>query len=271
MTQYDKIIQAAEYIKQRTGEIEIGLVLGSAQGALAEEIQNPTVLSYGDIPGFAVSTAPAHAGRLVIGDLDGKRVACMQGRLHCYEGHAPADTVFPIQVMKFMGARAVIVTNAAGGVNTGFDPGDLMLITDHINLSGLNPLIGENDERIGPRFPDMSAAYTPALREIAARCAKELGITLREGVYLGCAGPNFETPAEIRAFRALGADAVGMSTVLEVIAAAHCGLNVLGISMITNMAAGVLDKPLDGEEVIEMGKIRGEESRRLIRSIIEKM
>lgn len=271
MALYERIMEAAEYIKDKAGEIQIGLVLGSAQGSLIDYIQNAVELDYKDIPNFQISTAPAHAGKLIIGDFGGKRVACMGGRLHCYEGYAASDTVFPIQVMKFIGAHTVILTNAAGGINESFKGGDLMLITDHINLTGRNPLAGENDDRVGVRFPDMSAAYTPALCELARECAQDLRIELEEGVYLGCLGPNFETPAEIRAFRTLGADAVGMSTVLEVVAAAHCGLNVLGISMITNMAAGVQEEPLSGDEVIEIGRKKAAQSVMLLHRIITKI
>ena len=193
---------------------------------------------------------------------------CMQGRLHFYEGHALSDIIFPVRVMKLLGVRSLIVTNAAGGVNTDFQVGDLMLIEDHINFMGTNPLIGPNDAEFGPRFCDMSYTYTPSLRRAAEEAAEKLGISLRRGVYLGCTGPSYETPAEIRAFRTLGADAVGMSTVPEAIAASHCGLKVLAFSLITNMAAGILDQPLSEEEVIEIGSRRGAELQRLITQIV---
>ena len=200
------------------------------------------------------STVPDHRGQLVFGTLAGRRVAVMQGRLHTYEGWSFADVSYPVRVLRLLGARTLLVTNAAGAVNTAFSAGDLMLITDHIKLFGVSPLCGENIEEFGPRFPDVSAIYTPALQEAARRAARELGIPLREGVYMYFPGPQFETPAEVRMARILGADAVGMSTVPETIVAAHCGMQVLGITLCTNMAAGVLDQPLSGEEVLEVAR-----------------
>ena len=257
-------------IRQRTKVVpKIALVLGSGLGRFAERIEDPDVLDYRDIPRFAHSTAPGHKGRLVFGTLSGKPVVCMQGRFHYYEGHPLSDIAYPIRVMKALGADVVILTNAAGGVNPRFSAGDVMMIEDHINFMGINPLIGPNDESVGPRFPDMTYAYDPALRELAFAAACKCRIPLRRGVYLGCTGPSFETPAEIRAFRLLGADAVGMSTVPEVIAANHCGMQVLAFSLTTNLAAGVLDRPLSGEEVNTIGERKSGEMERLITAVIE--
>ncbi len=261
--------EAAEYVRARIGETpRIGLILGSGLGGIAEVIADKHVIPYGEIPHFVCSTAPGHKGQFVAGRFGGKPVICMQGRLHFYEGHALSDIIFPVRVMKQLGVTSLIVTNAAGGINTSFQVGDLMLIEDHINFMGTNPLIGPNDASFGPRFCDMTYTYTPALRQAAQEAAQSLGLTLQKGVYLGCTGPSYETPAEIRAFRTLGADAVGMSTVPEVIAASHCGLQVLAFSLITNMAAGILDQPLTEEEVIEIGNRRGSDLQRLITRIV---
>ena len=253
---FEKLNESAAYINGRTGNMKIryGLVLGSGLGDLADSIENPIVIPYKDIPHFAVSTAPGHAGQLVIGSLEGVNVMCMQGRLHFYEGWTMEQVVYPVQVMKILGLEGVVLTNAGGCVNTSWNEGDLMIIKDHIKLvTHESPFRGPNDERLGPRFFDMSTAYTPKYREVAKKVASEQNLTIREGVYMYFAGPNFETPAEVRAAGILGADAVGMSTVPEVIAAAHCGLNVLGISCLTNMAAG-LGKPLDHVDVLATGK-----------------
>lgn len=261
--------EAAEYVRARIGETpRIGLILGSGLGGIAEVIEDKHVIPYGEIPHFVCSTAPGHKGQFVAGRFGGKPVICMQGRLHFYEGHALSDIIFPVRVMKQLGVTSLIVTNAAGGINTSFQVGDLMLIEDHINFMGTNPLIGPNDASFGPRFCDMTYTYTPALRQAAQEAAQTLGLTLQKGVYLGCTGPSYETPAEIRAFRTLGADAVGMSTVPEVIAASHCGLQVLAFSLITNMAAGILDQPLTEEEVIDIGNRRGSDLQRLITRIV---
>lgn len=261
--------EAAEYVRARIGETpRIGLILGSGLGGIAEVIADKHVIPYGEIPHFVCSTAPGHKGQFVAGRFGGKPVICMQGRLHFYEGHALSDIIFPVRVMKQLGVTSLIVTNAAGGINTSFQVGDLMLIEDHINFMGTNPLIGPNDAFFGPRFCDMTYTYTPALRQAAQEAAQALGLTLQKGVYLGCTGPSYETPAEIRAFRTLGADAVGMSTVPEVIAASHCGLQVLAFSLITNMAAGILDQPLTEEEVIDIGNRRGSDLQRLITRIV---
>ncbi|WNB93654.1 purine-nucleoside phosphorylase [Bacillus sp. NEB1478] len=243
---------SAEFIQSKlTTTPKIGLILGSGLGILADEIQNPTVIPYSDIPEFPVSTVEGHAGQLVIGELAGKQVVVMQGRFHYYEGYSMEKVTFPVRVMKLIGVETIVVTNAAGGVNEDFEAGDLMLITDHINNFGDNPLIGANDNSFGVRFPDMSEAYTSSLQDIARKVAKDLGLSLKEGVYVGNTGPSYETPAEVRMLRILGADAVGMSTVPEVIIARHAGINVLGISCISNMAAGILDQPLTHDEVME--------------------
>lgn len=250
---------------------EIGLVLGSGLGPLAEELAGAVHIPYGDIPHFRTSTAPDHAGRLVCGTLAGRRVLCMQGRLHGYEGWVPDEIAYPVYVMKALGVRALVLTNASGGINTSFSVGDFMLIEDHINMTGKSPLTGPNDNALGTRFPDMTFAYAPALREKTQEAAQDCGIELRRGVYCGVNGPQFETPAEIRMFRTLGADAVGMSTVFEVIAAAHCGLPVAAVAMITNMAAGVLMQPLSGAEVNEIAARRGPEFRRFITNLVGKI
>lgn len=244
--------EAAAAIQEKTSvQPKVGLILGSGLGMLADEIENADIIPYDQIPGFPVSTVAGHAGELVLGTLEGQAVIAMKGRFHLYEGHSLETVTFPIRVMKLLGVETIIVTNAAGGVNESFQPGDLMLITDHINLMGRNPLIGPNDEELGPRFPDMSAAYDPSLRQLANRVAEDQGLSLQEGVYAGFTGPTYETPAEIRMTRKLGGDAVGMSTVPEVIVARHVGIRVLGISCISNMAAGILPQPLSHEEVME--------------------
>lgn len=267
---YEYIQEAADYVRTKITEApEIGLILGSGLGGIAEKIENKREIPYREIPHFACSTAPGHKGQLVAGKLGGMNVICMQGRLHYYEGHSMESIIFPIRVMKLLGVRTLIVTNAAGGVNLNYQVGDLMLIEDHINFLGYNPLIGPNAEEFGPRFCDMSYTYTPALRCIADAAAQKLGTHLQHGVYMATTGPSFETPAEIRAFRVMGADAVGMSTVPEVIAASHCGMEVLAFSLITNMAAGVLDQPLTEEEVIEIGARKGAELQALIMQIIK--
>jgi len=241
---------ATAAISKRTTVVpRVALVLGSGLGTLAGEVSDATSIAYDEIPHFPRSTAPGHAGELILGNLEGTSVAVLSGRSHLYEGRTPAEIAFPVRAMRGLGAEILLVTNAAGGVNLDYRPGDLMLITDHINLTGHSPLIGPNLPGMGPRFPDMSEAYDPALREVALRVSSQCGVPLREGVYLGLTGPSFETPAEIRMARMLGADAVGMSTVLEVLAAVHCGMRTLGISCITNMAAGVLPTKLSEQDV----------------------
>jgi len=268
-TYFDEIQSAAKTLRSHLGAAPVcALVLGSGLGGFAETIESQTVLPYREVPGFPTSTAPGHAGRFVAGTLDGVKLLAMQGRFHCYEGWDAAQIAFPIRALKEYGVKVLFLTNAAGGVNLSFKPGDFMLISDHLNLSGRNPLIGQNDDRIGPRFPDMSHAYSPTLRSLAKEVASGLGIDVREGVYAWLLGPSFETPAEIRMARTLGADAVGMSTVPEVIAAAHCGLEVLGISCITNMAAGILDQPITSDEVLEISAQKQPEFSSLVRQII---
>ncbi|MGM0899965.1 MAG: purine-nucleoside phosphorylase [Bacillota bacterium] len=247
-----KIKNAAEFLKDKFNQpVQIGLILGSGLGILADEIENPVKIPYSDIPDFPVSTVEGHAGQLVFGTLNGVVVAAMQGRFHFYEGYSMDKVTFPVRVMKELGIEHLIVTNAAGGVNESFSPGDLMLISDHINNMGTNPLIGPNDAELGPRFPDLSEAYSKDLRKLARDTASRLDIAVQEGVYVGNSGPVYETPAEVRMLRILGGDAVGMSTVPEVIVARHSGMKVLGISCISNMAAGILDQPLSHDEVIE--------------------
>ncbi|AJY77228.1 purine-nucleoside phosphorylase [Paenibacillus beijingensis] len=246
------IQEAAQFIASRTGDKpEVGLIMGSGLGMLGDYIEGAVTIPYEEIPHFPISTVEGHAGELMIGKLAGRSVVLMRGRFHMYEGYGPELTSFPVRVMKALGVAKLLVTNAAGGINTEYEAGDLMLISDHINLTGRNPLVGPNDNELGVRFPDMSEAYSRRLRAIARSTAEDQGFTLREGVYLAVIGPSFETPAEIRMMRIMGADAVGMSTVPEVIAARHSGLEVIGISCITNMAAGILDQPLSHTEVIE--------------------
>lgn len=258
MSDYATVTGAADFLRARlSAQPACALVLGSGLGGLAEKIEEPVFIPYAEVPGFPRSTAPGHAGRFVAGYLAGKYVLCMQGRFHYYEGHSMAAIALPVRVIKALGCKALLLTNAAGGVNEGFQVGDFMLITDHINFMGANPLRGENDGQIGPRFCDMTHVYAPSLQKIARTVSNAQNLPLREGVYLGYMGPSFETPAEIRAFRTLGADAVGMSTVPEAIAAAHCGLPVLALSLITNMAAGMTGKRLSGEEVLEIANRRG--------------
>ena len=230
---------------------QIGLVLGSGLGAFGDELTDAVRIPYTQIPSFPRSTAIGHAGQLVIGKSGAVAVAVMQGRVHLYEGYSAAEVAFPMRVLGRMGIRAAILTNAAGGINPSFGEGGLVILSDHINLQGANPLVGSNDERFGPRFPDMTYAYTKRYREIALEEARKLGIPPREGIYAGLLGPSYETPAEIRYLRTIGADLVGMSTIPEAIAARHMGINVLAISCVTNMAAGILDKALSHTEVLE--------------------
>jgi purine-nucleoside phosphorylase len=238
---------------------EIGLVLGSGLGAFADEFTGATRVPYAEIPHFPQSTAVGHAGKLVLGKVGDVPVAGMQGRVHLYEGYSAKDVAFPIRVFSRMGVKAVILTNAAGGIKHEFTQGKLVVIKDHINLQGVSPLTGPNDERFGPRFPDMTTAYDRRFREMTVGEGNRHSIGAYEGVYAALPGPNYETPAEIRYLRSIGADLVGMSTVPEVIAARHCGMRVLGISCVTNAAAGILDKPLDHKEVLETGeRVRGQ-------------
>ncbi|MBE5814900.1 MAG: purine-nucleoside phosphorylase [Clostridiales bacterium] len=267
----NKIHAAADMIRERCGEAEIGVILGSGLGEYVNALDDATSVSYEDIPGFPVSTAPGHEGRWCCGTLHGKRVCMMQGRFHSYEGYSMEDVTLPIRVMKLLGVETLIVTNAAGGVDETFTPGDLMLIDDFINLSGKNPLTGPNLGDFGVRFPDMTHAYDRKLQKLAREVAEGLGLELKHGVYCWLNGPTYETPAEIRMTRILGADAVGMSTVPETIVARHSGIKVLGISCITNMAAGILDQPLSHIEVMETGMRVRDTFRALVDGVIAKL
>ena len=250
----------------------VGLVLGSGLGAFAERLSDRIAIPYGEIPHFPASTGVVgHAGELVLGRVGKIAVAVLSGRVHFYEGHSMADVVFPARVLARLGVKAVILTNAAGGVRLTFKPGDLMVISDHINFFGHHPLIGANVDELGPRFPDMSFVYDPALRRVLKATGRSEKIPLREGVYLGNSGPSYETPAEIRAFRRMGADAVGMSTVPEAIALCHAGVRVAGISTITNMAAGILKQPLDHSEVLETTRRVGDRFVGLLTAAIPKI
>lgn len=246
---------AAAFVLSRTKlRPQIGLVLGSGLGAFAEDLTDAVRIPYADIPSFPRSTAVGHAGQLVIGKSANVPVAVMQGRVHLYEGYSAAEAAFPTRVLGRMGIRALVLTNAAGGINAAYGQGALVMLRDHINLQGQNPLTGPNDERFGHRFPDMTHVYAKRLREIALEEAKKLSISPHDGVYAALAGPSYETPAEIRFLRTIGADLVGMSTVPEAIAARHMGMDLLAISCVTNMAAGTTDQPLDHEEVLEVGR-----------------
>lgn len=252
---YEKATEAAEFIAARTPlRPRVAIVLGSGLGAFAERLEQATAIPFGEIPHFPQSTVEGHSGRLVVGMVAGVPVAVMQGRVHAYEGYSPEEVTFPVRVLGRMGVQRLVLTNAAGGINEGFRQGQLVLIADHINFSGRNPLVGPNDERLGLRFFDMSEAYSARLRDLARKAARDMDLDLEEGVYLCVAGPSFETPAEIRAFERMGADLVGMSTVQETIVARHMGLEVLGISCVTNMAAGIQATPLSHEEVMETGR-----------------
>lgn len=247
-----KITAAAEYILARIpAKPRIGLVLGSGLGDFADTLEDAVRIPFAEIPNFPRTTVEGHTGALVFGKKQGRYVAVLQGRIHYYEGYSQREITIPVRVLAAIGVRTLVLTNAAGGVNKSYKPGDLMLICDHINFSGSNPLIGPNLDAFGPRFPDVSNLYCAELRQDVKEMAAFLGIPLREGVYLMTSGPNYETPAEIRMFRTLGADAVGMSTVPEALVAGHCGMKVVGISCITNMAAGVLPQRLDHSEVME--------------------
>lgn len=252
MHQISQINEAKLFIESKlTNKPTIGIILGSGLGAFADVLEDSITIPYGQIPHFAQSEALGHGNELVIGTLDGKQIVAMKGRFHYYEGYTLDQVTFPVRVMKALGVEKLIITNACGAVNTQFNPGDLMLITDHINLTGANPLIGPNDDKLGVRFLDLSDVYNKEMRQTVLDVAKEHNITLREGVYAWWSGPTYETPAEIRMIRTLGADAVGMSTVPEAIIANHSGIKTIGISCLTNMACGILDEPLSHTEVLE--------------------
>lgn len=267
---FQKAKESAEYIREKCQkQPEIAVILGSGLGVLADEIENAVTVNYSDIPNFPVSTVEGHAGELVIGNLNGKCILCMKGRFHYYEGYTMKEVSFPVRVMKLLGINNMLVTNAAGGINKSFEPGDLMLITDHIKFFSDTPLRGRNIEEFGPRFPDMTNVYSRELRQIAKTASQKAGVQLREGVYAFMSGPTYETPAEIRALTVMGADAVGMSTVPEAIIAAHSGMKVLGISCISNMAAGILDQPLNHQEVMDTANRVKDKFLKVVRACIE--
>ncbi len=266
---YERAEHATRVIRSRTTvEPRIAVVLGSGLGGFADDFEEPVGIPYEDIPGFVRSTAQGHAGRLVIGKVDSVPVLAMQGRVHYYEGYSLEEVTFPIRTFGLLGVKTLVLTNAAGGINVQLTQGALMMISDHLNLMGVNPLRGVNDERFGPRFPDMTAVYSPELQELVVEEAKAIGVEVRRGIYGALSGPSYETPAEIHLLRTLGADAVGMSTVPEAIVARHMGLEVLGISCITNMAAGISDQPISHEEVMATGDRVRETFAELLRRVI---
>ncbi|MGM9537010.1 MAG: purine-nucleoside phosphorylase [Candidatus Onthomonas sp.] len=270
---YAQYEESAAYLRGQIGDFrpEVLMILGSGLGFLADELEQPIRVPYGQIPHFKPSTAPGHKGQFVFGTLEGKPVAVMQGRMHYYEGYSFPEVTYAVRVLRLLGAEKLIVTNAAGCVNKEWAAGSLMLITDHIKLCLESPLRGENLPEFGPRFPDASTVYTPEYQQIARTAAAELGIPLQEGVYCYLPGPQYETPAEIRAVRTLGADAVGMSTVPEAIVARHCGMKILGLSLLTNMAAGILDQPLSEEEVLEAAAAASQRFSRLVRRCLAQL
>lgn len=256
---YEYFQKAADYLKKIVPWTpEVAVVLGSCLGPFADSIEDPIVVDYADIPNFLTSTVESHAGKMIFGRVAGRRVVCMSGRFHSYEGYDFEQLTLPVRVFKLLGAKTVILTNAAGAINESYRPGDVMIVTDHIKLTGASPLRGRNVDEFGPRFFDTTRMYTPELRALARECAKDTGLKVHEGVYFFFTGPQFETPAEIRAARLLGGDAAGMSTVTEALTAAHCGMPLLCLSVMTNMAAGVLDKPLSAAEVDEAGRLVAE-------------
>lgn len=264
--------KSADYIKKIVPWTpEVAIVLGSSLGPFADAIEDPVVIEYRDIPNFLVSTVEGHAGKLIFGTVAGRRVVCMSGRFHYYEGYDFEQLVIPVRLFKLLGARATILTNAAGAVNAAYRPGDIMIVSDHIKLNGPSPLRGKNVDAFGPRFFDVTRMYTPKLRELAIKCAEGTGLTVHEGVYMFTTGPQYETPAEIRAARILGADAVGMSTVTEALTAAHCGMPLLCLSVMTNMAAGVLDQPLTTEEVFATGRMIADKFSGYLKNIVSRI
>ena len=270
---FEQYQASADTIRSRLGGFvpEVALVLGSGLGFLGDVVENAIAVPYGDIPHFKASTAPGHQGRLVFGTLAGRPVAVMQGRMHHYEGYTYEETAYAVRVLRLLGCAHLIVTNATGCVRTDWQAGDLMLITDQIKLFSESPLRGENLPQFGPRFPDASHLYTPRLQALAREVAAAQGLPLREGVYFYCFGPQYETPAEIRAVRALGGDAVGMSTAPEVIVAAHCGMEVLGFTLLSNMAAGILDQPLSEQEVLDAAEAARETFSALVLGCLERL
>ncbi len=271
MDYMERINLAAKAIEEKIGTAEIAIILGSGLGDFGNTLSDTKFIPYSEIPGFPSVSVQGHAGVLSTGIKGSKRILVMSGRFHAYEGHPMEDVTLPVRVMAKLGVKKLIVTNAAGAVNTAFYPGDLMLITDFLNLSGMNPLIGKNLSEFGPRFPDMSNAFDKELQKTALDCANDMGLKLQQGVYTWMSGPCYETPAEIRMVRTLGGDAVGMSTVPETIVANHSGIKVLGISCCTNMAAGVLDQPINHQEVMEMGLKARDSFAALVTAVIERM
>ena len=271
-TLYDRAAEAARMIRARQDvKMQVAIVLGSGLGAFANELTDSTSIRYDEIPSFARATVEGHAGRLVIGKTNNVTVAAMQGRFHFYEGYTLEEVTFPIRVLKLLGVRTLILTNAAGSLNTEFTPGSLMVITDHINLIGVNPLIGPNDDRFGPRFPDLTSVYARRLQDIVINEANAIGLDMRRGIYAALSGPSYETPAEIHMVRTLGADAVGMSTVPEAIVARHMNMEVIGISCITNLAAGVSNRPVDHSQVIATGERVRAEFIELLRRVVARL
>jgi purine-nucleoside phosphorylase len=269
---FDRAQRAAEQVQSRTKlRPEIAVVLGSGLGAFADDLTDATAIAYREIHGFAQSTVEGHAGKLVLGKAGNVPIAAMQGRFHFYEGYALDDVTFPVRVLKLLGVRTLILTNAAGSLNTELTPGSLMIISDHINLMGANPLIGPNEDRFGPRFPDLTSTYDPELQSLVIEEAKAMNIDMRRGVYAALSGPSYETPAEIHMVRTLGADAVGMSTVPEAIVARHMEIRLIGISCITNLAAGVSNRPIDHSQVMEIGKSVRAQFTELLRRVIAKL
>ena len=269
LTSYQQVQEATDLVRARVGDAPtIGIVLGSGLGAFADELSEATRIPYENIPFFPRSTAIGHAGQMVIGKVGDVPIAVMQGRVHLYEGYTVQEVAFPVRVLGLMGIHALVLTNAAGGINLEYKEGALVVITDHLNLQGQNPLVGANDERLGLRFPDMTQAYFKPYREIALAAATKLGKPMHQGIYAGLLGPSYETPAEIRYLRTIGADLVGMSTIPEVIAARHMGLKVLAISCVTNMAAGILDQVLTQEDVLKTGDRVKEDFVALLRAVL---
>lgn len=270
--EYERAEQAAEFVRQCMGlRPKIAVVLGSGLGKFAEELTDATRISYTTIPHFPSPTVKGHAGELAVGKLGGVELAVMRGRVHLYEGYSAREVTFPVRVLGRLGIQALVVTNACGGINASYAPGSLVILKDHINMQGANPLIGPNDDRFGPRFPDMTHAYTPLYRQVALREAKQLGIDAYEGVYVGLAGPSYETPAEIRGFRAMGAGVVGMSTVAEAIVARHMGMKILAISCVANRAADVTNEELSHAEVLAVMHRSADALLRLLRVVLPKI
>lgn len=269
---YERAEHAARIVRARVNqEPRVAVVLGSGLGGFADDFEEAVAIPYGEIPGFVPSTAQGHAGRLVVGKVGQVPILAMQGRVHYYEGYTLEEVTFPIRTFKLLGIKTIVLTNAAGGINVQLSQGALMVISDHLNLMGVNPLRGPNDERFGPRFPDMSAVYSPSLQEIVIEESRAMGVEVRRGIYAALSGPNYETPAEIHLLRNCGADAVGMSTVPEAIVARQMDMEVLGISCITNMAAGISDEPINHDEVMETGNRVRTTFTQLLRRVVDRL